>query len=213
MPVKLNKKRLFIARHGESLANRQKIISGQLDTPLSEKGRQQAQWLSDVLSQEHISAIYATGLSRTMDTAKPVAEFHGIQITVAAELQEVELGGLQGKQVIENLKTVAELKCALTGNYAANSECENLTDFKRRVTTCLERILTQLQGTALIVGHRNTNEIILRRLLGSALDSGITINVKNKYLYEVVLEDIPLINTIRLGGEFHGKKFKGLKDD
>jgi broad specificity phosphatase PhoE len=211
--VKLKHKRIFLARHGESEANKRKIISGQLDTPLSEKGRQQAQWLSDVLTQEQLSAIYATGLRRTMDTAKPVASYHGLDIMVAAELQEIDLGGLQGSSVIENLKTAADLKHDWDRADDANFAGEQMTDFKRRVTQCLDKVLAQLQGTALIVGHRNTNEIILRKLLGSTLDSSTAINIKNKYLYEIVLGDIPRIKTIRLGGESHGKKFAGLKDD
>jgi broad specificity phosphatase PhoE len=74
-------------------------------------------------------------------------------------------------------------------------------------------VLQDLQGTAMIVAHRNTNEVILSKLLGLDNSANKSINIKNKYLYEIEFGDTPSINTIRLGGEFHGKKFRGLKDD
>jgi hypothetical protein len=70
-------------------------------------------------------------------------------------------------------------------------------------------MLQHHRGIALIVAHRNTNEMILSKLLGLTH----AVNVKNKYLYEITLGDPPSVNTIRLGGEFHGKKFVGLKDE
>lgn len=208
-------KRIFLARHGESEANRQKVISGQTDAPLSEKGRNQAQWLCDVLKHEQLAAIYATGLSRTMETARPVADYCGIDIQVVDQFMEIDLGALQGSAVIENLKSAQALRDGRDNakKAYASPEGENLDEFKSRVIGCLEAVLAQLEGAALIVGHRNTNEVILRYLLGPSLDGDNVINIKNKYLYEIRLDGSPEINTIRLGGESHGKKFAGLKDD
>ena len=208
-------KRLFLARHGESVANQQKLISGQLDAPLTEKGRSQAQWLCDVLKNETLSAIYASSLSRAMDTAKPTAEYHGIDIQTVDSLKEIHFGVLQGMPADGSDKDAQALWQAKT----ARKENDNIPGsedsraFKNRVTACLEFVLRDLQGTALIVAHRNTNEVILSNLLGFGSSADKAINVKNKYLYEIELGDSPIITTIRLGGEFHGKKFMGLKDD
>jgi broad specificity phosphatase PhoE len=204
-------KRLFLARHGESVANQQKLISGQLDVPLTEKGRIQAQWLCDVLKSEMLSAIYTSSLSRTIETALPTAEYHGIRIQSVDDFKEIHFGVLQGKAADGSDRDAQVLWAGKQIFNIPDSE-DNCT-FKNRITKCLELVLQDLQGTALIVAHRNTNEVILSKLLGLGSLANKAINVKNKYLYEIGLGDSPTITTIRLGGEFHGKKFMGLKDD
>jgi broad specificity phosphatase PhoE len=206
-------KRLFLARHGESVANQQKLISGQMDTPLTEKGRSQAQWLCEVLHNEKLSAIYTSSLSRTMETARPTADFHGINILPLDDLKEFHFGELQGKQLTNpDAQEQQQVRAADKGN-ANISGGETYSTFEQRITQTLEHILANLPDAALIVAHRNTNEVILANLLNWGATSGKPINIKNKYLYEIELGATPIINTIRLGGEFHGKKFAGLKDD
>jgi broad specificity phosphatase PhoE len=208
--LKSDPRRIFLARHGESLANQQKLISGQLDYPLTEKGKHQAQCLCDILKTEKLSAIYTSSLTRAMETAKPTADYHGITIRPMDNLKEIHFGVLQGKSSALVDHEVAHAKNQNIKNLPI-PESENAQVFENRIIECLDLVLQDLQGTALIVAHRNTNEVILAKLLGSAIDT--VINVKNKYVYEIALGDTPAINTIRLGGEFHGKKFSGLKDE
>ena len=208
-------KRLFLARHGESVANQQKLISGQMDAPLTEKGRNQAQWLCDVLKSEMLSAIYTSSLSRAIETARPTAEYHGIDIQTVDNLKEIHFGVLQGRPTDGSDRDAQALWQAKAADKDAFyiPDSESFRVFKNRITACLELVLQGLQGTALIVAHRNTNEVILSKLLGLGSPIDKSINVKNKYLYEIELGNTPTITTIRLGGEFHGKKFMGLKDD
>lgn len=208
-------KRLFLARHGESLANQQKLISGQMDTPLSEKGRNQALWLCDVLKQEKLSAVYASSLTRAVNTARPTADFHGLAVQPVESLKEIHFGLLQGRSPNPSDTEASSL-------WQARQEAketftipgsESFPVFQQRILNCFEHLLKVLPDSALIVAHRNTNEVILTRLLGLEVSNGKCVNVKNKYLYEIELNKEISINTIRLGGESHGKKFQGLKDD
>ncbi len=204
-------KRLFLARHGESLANQQKLISGQNDTPLTDKGRQQAECLCDVLKQEKLSAIYASTLGRALATAHPTADYHRLKVQPLDALKEFNFGSWQGKASgdVASSSRVSwqSVKSGqpITGN-------EDFSLFQQRVLGCLSRLLDSGTNSVLVVGHRNTNEMILATLLGIN-PAERSINVKNKYLYEITFSRIPSIQTIRLGGEFHGKKFSGLKDD
>ena len=192
-----NPKRIFLARHGESIANQQKLISGQLDIALSEKGEHQAQCLCEVLKNETLTAIYSSSLRRTQQTAAPTASHHGLVVQVLDELKEISFGELQG-----------QADTPMTAALIQASGGESPADFEQRISHCLQGLLAHLPETSLIVGHRNTNAVILSHLLGVK-----AVNIKNKYVYEIVLSDMPSINTIRLGGEFHGHKFVGLKDD
>jgi broad specificity phosphatase PhoE len=208
-------KRLFLARHGESVANQQKLVSGQLDTPLTEKGRRQAQWLCDVLKNEQLSVIYASSLSRAVETARPTSDYHGVEIQQVDNFKERHFGILQG-QVADGAETDAKALWQARIAHKLNATIpgsEDFPSFERRIADQLEQVLRNLPSSALIVAHRNTNQVILSKLLGLSLPADTAINVKNKYLYEIELGDHPTVNTIRLGGEFHGKKFAGLKDE
>lgn len=207
-------KRIFLARHGESVANQEKLLSGQLDYPLTEKGKGQAQSLCDVLKNHKLSAVYASSLTRAMATAQPTAQYHKLEIQRLEKLKEIHFGVLQGKAA-DNLDNNNK---ALWKAYETDKDFtipggESFHAFQYRVLDCLDYLLQAIPDNALIVGHRNTNEVILTKLLGLDFANGKSINVKNKYLYEIQLGAKPMVYTIRLGGEFHGKRFIGLKDE
>lgn len=206
--------RLFLARHGESEANQKKLISGQLDVPLTEKGKHQAQWLCDVLKDEQIAAVYTSSLSRAVETAQPTAAFHHINLQRLDNLKEIHFGILQGRSADESdTEALALLQaCQRNKKYRVQGG-ESYEDFQRRIWECFLSLVQTMPETSLMVAHRNTNEVILSRLLGLEKKDEKAINIKNKYVYEINLTVTPAINTIRLGGDNHGRKFMGLKDD
>lgn len=212
VPVKT--RRFFLARHGESEANQLKLITGQLDVPLTDKGRNQAQWLCDVLKYEQLAAVYASSLGRAVETARPTADFHQVSIQLLDNLKEINFGVLQGRNADESdTEALALLQaCQVDKNYRVDGG-ESYQVFQQRIWGCFQSLLQTMPAEALIVAHRNTNEVILAHLLGLDKNSDKTINVKNKYVYEITLTATPTINTIRLGGENHGLKFMGLQDD
>lgn len=214
MPTMVKAKRIFLARHGESVANQKKLLSGQLDFTLTEKGFKQAQWLCDVLKNEPLAAIYASSLDRAMTTAQPTAAFHHIQVQPVEQLKEINLGVLQGKatnQLNHDDETLWQV-CNADKHFTV-PDGESFHGFRERILDCFTVLLAALPDNTLIVGHRNTNQVILGHLLRLEESSDKAINVKNKYLYEIHLAPTASVNTIRLGGEFHGKKYAGLKDD
>ncbi len=205
--------KLFLARHGESMANQQKRVSGQIDTPLSPKGKQQALWLCDVLKDEPIGAIFTSSLNRTIETARPAAHHHGLEIQVLDGFKEMNFGALQGRkhQQLSYDQAIARRQTIKTEAHGT----EIPDAFNLRIKEALQAVLHGVSSTVLIVGHRKTNEVILARLLNADLTHvlGRPINIKNKYLYEIELGQSPRVNTIRLGGDCHGQRFSGIKDD
>jgi probable phosphoglycerate mutase len=81
--------RLFFARHGECRAQVDPASAGDLDTPLTERGREQAYDLGRRLAGERISHILASPLARALETASIVAEAAGDRrIEVWPDLRE-----------------------------------------------------------------------------------------------------------------------------
>jgi broad specificity phosphatase PhoE len=90
---------LTLIRHGETSANTEGVWHGSTDTPLSERGYRQAASVAEYLREVHadISALYASPLSRTHDTARAIAHRLELEIRLDPELVEFDLGSWEGK--------------------------------------------------------------------------------------------------------------------
>lgn len=97
MPVKL---RVFIVRHGETAANKDGTIQGQLDTELNEEGLRQARLLAEKMKETPIHIAYSSDLIRAKKTAEIVLEHHpGVALHERKELRERFMGTLEGTRV------------------------------------------------------------------------------------------------------------------
>ncbi|KAJ1035806.1 hypothetical protein NDA13_000465 [Ustilago tritici] len=95
-PTKL---RVLIIRHGETRENVERIIQGQLDTDLNDRGRQQAELTGRFLSSTRIDRIIASPLRRAADTAKAIHRHQpsSLKLEYDDRLKERAFGVLEGK--------------------------------------------------------------------------------------------------------------------
>ncbi|MBQ8341529.1 MAG: histidine phosphatase family protein [Clostridia bacterium] len=85
--------RLLVIRHGFSQNNAVRRFTGQADVPLSALGREQAERVADYLCQnEQVTAIYASDLSRAVDTVSPTAARLGLSVIPEPALRETDVG-------------------------------------------------------------------------------------------------------------------------
>ncbi len=91
---------ILLVRHGQSAPFVEgrpfDLVDGQGDPPLSPKGQWQAERVGERLVDEPISAIYASTLQRTSQTATPLANALSLDIAIDADLREVHLGDGEG---------------------------------------------------------------------------------------------------------------------
>ena len=66
--------KLIIVRHGETEWNTQDIAMGQLDSPLTLKGIQQAHAIAERLRRLSFCALYSSDLGRAVQTVNIIAE-------------------------------------------------------------------------------------------------------------------------------------------
>jgi len=204
--------KIFLVRHGKSIWNGCKRISGQGNPPLSVTGIQQARHLVNILAGEKLTAVHASPLGRAMDTGRPVAEHHDVAMHLHAELMEQNFGALEGRYRDgrdAEAKRLWALRKADPMGFRPPSGGETFADLISRVLFCLNGILRGQTGPILIVGHRNTNRVILGALSGWTTADALNATPRNQLLYEILPGPRVEVNTIRL--EETPRYHRGLK--
>ena len=89
-------RKLVMLRHGQTEFNAGSRMQGQLDTQLSQLGRQQAVAVAEVLAKRDPLLIVSSDLRRAYDTAVVLGERTGSALVVDERLRETHLGDWQG---------------------------------------------------------------------------------------------------------------------
>ena len=87
--------RLFLIRHGESTSNVDKTWTGWMDVALTEKGKKDAEKAGEFLSLFTFDKVYASDLSRAVQTANIALPGRNVETTPL--LREINVGMLGGK--------------------------------------------------------------------------------------------------------------------
>ena len=93
---------IFLARHGETDDNSPpQRVMGWIDTPLNERGREQARALAAVAAEHGFASLYTSQLARARETAEIVGEALGLEAAVDERLAESRRGAWEGRLVDE----------------------------------------------------------------------------------------------------------------
>ncbi|SPF55545.1 Phosphoglycerate mutase family protein [Candidatus Desulfosporosinus infrequens] len=169
----MDKKFIYLVRHGDIGLGRDKRYIGRSDLPLSVRGENQAALLKDFFCQVSLANIYCSDLKRSQQTAEVIASAHQIVPTVCGELRELNMGKWEGKLFSEiKLKFPQEYKERGENiAYYSSPEGESFADCSKRVIPVFEHLTQFDETTILIVGHAGVNRVILCRILGIPLDN------------------------------------------
>jgi len=87
---------LFLIRHGQTVGNTQKIYQGQMDTPLTPAGREQARLVGTRINQIKPDVVYSSDLGRSVETAEIACCELDKEIQLHKGLRERHFGIFQG---------------------------------------------------------------------------------------------------------------------
>jgi broad specificity phosphatase PhoE len=144
---------LIFIRHGQSESNLNRVFTGQTDIPLTSLGRDQAERTAQYLKQFPISHIYASDLSRAMDTAAPTARELGLEVVPNSKLREIYAGKWEGKSYDE-LKEIygTHYQMWIEDLGRANpDEGERVLDLYQRVNEEIQRLVQLHRGECIAV--------------------------------------------------------------
>ena len=88
--------KIYFIRHGETLWNTMKIFQGTSDSPLTEKGKNQAIKLGIRLKDIPFSNFYSSPMGRTIETSNLVLNGRDIKIKFLDEFKEISVGKMEG---------------------------------------------------------------------------------------------------------------------
>jgi probable phosphoglycerate mutase len=90
-----------LARHGESTLNFENRINGDFSVPvaLTEKGREEAEFLGQQLAHVRIDVCVHTRFSRTRETAEIALGGRNVPFEVEPLLDDIYVGGLEGATI------------------------------------------------------------------------------------------------------------------
>lgn len=147
---------LIIVRHGLTEANINGIANGQLDEPLAEEGKSQAQELAQRLESKEIEIIYSSPLKRASLTAIPIAEKLGKTINIDHRLMEVNFGSFEGRPNAEMEKTLGSSARELFNKYEYDFTPyggESSAQVEARVKSFYDDLKDQPYEMVLVVTH------------------------------------------------------------
>jgi phosphoserine phosphatase len=159
---------IILVRHGDTDWNVEEIFRGRADIELNETGIKQARLLAKHFESVPIEAVYSSPLKRAWETAKIIAGFRNIDITLCQELIDFDYGEWQGL----SHRTVKEKHETLYAEWLQNphlvkmSRGESLDDVGRRALSVVNQVIINHQGVVVLVSHRVVHKVIICALLG-----------------------------------------------
>jgi broad specificity phosphatase PhoE len=161
--------RVFMVRHGATVVSAEDRFEGATDVELSDKGREQARRLAERLSNEKITAAYASPMGRTVETARILAAPHGLQVQTRDSFREISHGHweqMTRREVEEKFpKEEAEWeKDPYT--FAPVGGESGLAVTARALPALMDLVREHPGETIMVVSHKATIRLLLSSLLG-----------------------------------------------
>jgi broad specificity phosphatase PhoE len=139
---------ILLTRHGETDWNLGRRVQGHTDIPLNPTGLAQAAALAEELEAEPLVAVFSSDLDRARATAATIADRHGLQVSIDADLREKNFGTWEG---LTDADIAHRFPNAQRGNWG---DGETASAVAERVVAAVERIRAQHpEGLVLVVSH------------------------------------------------------------
>lgn len=168
----------LLLRHGESVANRDKLHQGWFPRlPLTEQGIKQAETARDIVNHFSVDAIYSSPILRTVQTAKIINTSFSLPIHLSRLIIEYRRAKkFEGKHFSAYLNDPDYLLWKAnhrTDPHFALEDGESLYSFHSRI----ERFIQSLQKkhdhqTIVVVSHSEVVKYIIKQLTNEDLGEG-----------------------------------------
>jgi probable phosphoglycerate mutase len=161
--------RIFLVRHGATTLTAEDRFAGATDVQLSDEGREQVRRLAARLADDGITAVYASPLGRTVETAEILAKPLGIDVQRRDGLREISHGRweqLTRREVEERYPEEASAWEEDPYTFAPVGGESGLEVTARSLPVLMEIVRAHPGENVLVVSHKATIRLLLSSLLG-----------------------------------------------
>jgi probable phosphoglycerate mutase len=157
---------IYITRHGQNLDNKDGILNGHRDKPLTEKGIEQAHEVAEKIKETGISfdAVYSSPLQRAFETANIISKTTNSPSPEKEPLLiERDFGIMTGQKVsdIEKLCSPDIIKAEIITYFLHPERAETFPDLMARGKILLDKIKQRYSsGNILLVTHGDIGKMI-----------------------------------------------------
>ena len=149
---------IILIRHGQSMANLNKVFAGHFNAPLSPLGHKQAELTAKAVAERFpdIDKIYASDLLRAYDTGKHLAEILNMEIIPDKAFREIYAGKWEGMKFDDILENYADA-FGVWRTDIGNARCtggESARELGARLFSRIKEIAVENDGkTVVVVTH------------------------------------------------------------
>ena len=185
---------LLLVRHGQIAANAERVWHGSTDSPLTERGREEA-----ARTARHLAvraprpiALYTSPLLRARETAEPIAAELGLSARVEPGLAEYGIGELEGVSYLALAQQHRFFEKIAADPDFAPPLGESPRQVVARVSAALAAIAgAHRGGPVVVVSHGAALGLALGSLLERDANQWQRFHLANCGLSELVLEPAP----------------------
>lgn len=200
--------RLFLLRHGETLANLEQRYQGQGQSDLSSQGIEEAKLLAEFLSKEKFAAFYSSTLTRSYRTASIIAARHNLEVTQVKDLMERDYGVWENMKFDEIRKKFGAVyeRWLMAPAKTRIAKAETLEALQKRGVKAIDKIIRKNKGkTVCVVGHGGLNRTVLFHYMNVDLNNFWRIKQDNCCVNIIEFSHIPMV-TLLNSTAFLGEK-------
>lgn len=162
---------VYLVRHAVTSHTGTKLTGWMEGVHLTDEGKAQAEATAELLASVSLKAVYASPIDRTIETARVIANRHGLEVKVNREIGEVQYGKWTGR----SLKTLARTKLWSTIQRWPSAvrfpDGETLREVQVRAVDAIEKIRDERpRDTICCVSHGDVIKLIVAHYLGLHID-------------------------------------------
>ncbi len=180
--------RLLMIRHGESEDRYKGRYIGKTDAALSAVGQKQAAALAAPLSRFGGASFFSSPLGRARQTAE-LATGGNRRLESDANLREIDFGLWEGMsfEEIAAAYPAQVVKWAARGEDFTFPEGESTEDFRKRIETAADRIVSDPAGTTVVFTHGGVIRFLICHFLGLPERFHLSFDIKPASLSEILI--------------------------
>ena len=205
---------VYLFRHGETVWNIEGRYQGMKDSPLTERGRQQAMDHATLMKQFNIKRVYASPLGRVRETLSYIQQIHPISVMFENCLVELGAGDWEGRKYDEVKSLYAEHLKQRRDNLAQFKppRGESRSELLARLQTIRLRILgghEDSHSPYAILSHGAVTRVLIMSLLGVSIAEDPPFSTGNDVVYriEVTGANVDICHFVNGNGPTNGLFF------